>query len=222
MRGVLTQNAVTAGPRRLLTTGLLLAIVCGSGAACSSTRAATPQASTVASSTGSKPSPEPSGTASRPPDPIVKTVPPVQRKGAKPASQRLNSPAAAFTGQVRYTDGVTLQVLSIAQGTSSGKGPGVFVGSPRTALTIKVTNDTSRPLALNGVVVSLLYGTPQRMASPVYEDSAHDLAGTVAAGKSATAVYMFSVPTKELSQVTMTVDFDGTHAAAVFRGSVKS
>jgi hypothetical protein len=168
------------------------------------------------------PTEEPSGKATRPPDPLATDVPALKRPGAKPASQRVTSTPAAFSGQVRYSDGVVLEVLSIAQGASTGKGPGVFVGSPRTALTVKVTNGTGRVLKLEGVVVTLRYGSPQRMASPVYEDAAHDLAGTVAPGKSATAVYMFSIPTKELTKVTMSVDFDGTHAAAVFRGSVKS
>jgi hypothetical protein len=192
--------------------------------ACASRDASTavagkPSASSTRTAT---PDDTPTGTATRPPDPLSTDVPTLQRPGAKPAAQRVKSTAAAFTGQVHYSDGVTLQVLSITQGASSGQGPGVFVGAPRTAFTIKVTNGTSRALALDGVVVSMRYGSPQRAASPVYEDSARDLAGTVAPGKSATAVYMFSVPTKELTKVTMSVDFDGTHAAAVFRGSVKS
>ena len=211
-----TPLRVLAAASVVLTVGLTSACATPHGSSAAQDK---PSTSATRSAT---PTEEPSGKATRPPDPLATDVPALKRPGAKPADQRVTSPSAAFTGQVRYSDGVTLEVLSISQGTSAGKGPGVFVGSPRTAFTIRVTNGTSRALALDGVVVSLRYGTPQRMASPVYEDAARDLAGTVGAGKSATAIYMFSVPTKELTKVTMSVDFDGTHAAAVFRGSVKS
>jgi hypothetical protein len=68
--------------------------------------------------------------------------------------------------------------------------------------------------------VTLSYGDPPRLASPTYERGAADFAGTWATGQSATAVYVFSVPTEELRAVTLAVDFDADHSPAVFSGKV--
>lgn len=47
-----------------------------------------------------------------------------------------------------------------------------------------------------------------------------DFAGTVAAGKSATATYAFALPVDARDEVTVVVDFDGDHTSAVFRGGL--
>ncbi|WP_256793604.1 hypothetical protein [Terrabacter sp. Ter38] len=114
-----------------------------------------------------------------------------------------------------------MKIVAIKQTVTSGKGPGVFVGSPLTQLDVEVTNDSSADLVLDQVVVSMVYGSPQRLAAAVYEDGAVDLGGAVAGGKSKTGRYMFSVPTAQLSRVSLNVDFDGKHAAATFKGSVR-
>lgn len=148
-------------------------------------------------------------------------MPPVQRGTSTPGVTRVTAPPAPFASPVTYPDGVKLAITGITQGTSQGKGPGVFVGSPRTAVALDLTNGTTADIGLDHVVVTMTYATPRLVASPVYEDGTLDLTGTVKPGEKATATYMFSVPTDQLDNVTMSVDFDGVHAAATFEGSVK-
>jgi hypothetical protein len=120
---------------------------------------------------------------------------------------------------VRYTDGVTVRVDRIAHGVEEGNGPGVFPGRPHTALFLTLVNGTTRPLDLNQVVVTTRYGAPPRLASPVYEDpAARDFSGTVLAGQSATATYVFSVPADAAGPVVVMVDFDDEHVAARLSG----
>ncbi len=120
-----------------------------------------------------------------------------------------------------FGDGVRVKVTSVTQGASTGQGPGVFSGAPRTAVAVQIVNGTKQSLDLSRVVVTMTYGTPKKVASPVYEAGAMDFAGTLAAGATAKATYMYSIPTGSLSNVTMAVDFDGGHAAATFTGAVK-
>lgn len=162
---------------------------------------------------------EPTGTATMPPDPLATDVPVLKRTGA--SKTRVPATSAPFTKAVTYRDGVSLRIVSVKQAKTTGKGPGVFVGAPLTQFDVELKNGTTSDLKLDQVVVSLLYGSPQRVAQAVYEDGAVDLSGVVGAGKTVTARYLFSVPTAKLSAVSMTIDFAGTHAAATFKGSVK-
>jgi hypothetical protein len=55
----------------------------------------------------------------------------------------------------------------------------------------------------------------------VYEDpAAGDFSGTVAPSASATATYVFSVPTDAVRSVVAVVDFDGVHVAARLKGTM--
>jgi hypothetical protein len=114
-----------------------------------------------------------------------------------------------------------VRVVSIRQAASKGVGPGVFSGSPRTDVAVEIVNGARSELDLSRVVVTMTYGTPAQVASPVYEPGARDFAGTLPAGGTAKGTYMYSVPTADLAKVTMSVDFDGVHAAATFTGTVK-
>lgn len=164
--------------------------------------------------------PSTSGTASPVPDPVIGTYVPILRNG-KPPKPTVPAKAAPFDGVVRWQDGLRLDIVSVEQGKVEGHGPGVIVGEPSTALTLRMTNGSGRTVSLNGVVVTMLYGPDQRQARPVYDDAdARDLTGVLRPGRSATAVYIFSVPRSELDQLRMYVDFDGVHTVALFRGSL--
>lgn len=209
-----TNSRVAAGG------ALVLAMVVGG---CSTSSGASPTAQTTPAATSTKtvsPNEEPTGTATRPPDPLAKSLPTLKRSGST-AATKVPAAVEPFDKAVSYPDGVKLKIVSIKQAKTSGKGPGVFVGSPLTQIDVELTNTSSAEVKLDQVVVAMLYGSPQKLASAVYEDGAVDLSGVVAKGQSAKARYMFSVPTNQLTSVTLTVDFDGKHAAATFKGSVK-
>lgn len=200
-------------------TGLVVAI-----GGCSAPGSATPNSNqttpALSSTTTLSPANEPTGTATRPPDPVAASVPTLKRSNSEGKS-RAKAAAQPFDKTVSYSDGVKLRVVAIKQTKTSGRGPGVFVGAPLTQVDVDLTNTSSADLKLDQVVVTMLYGSPQRVASAVYQDGAVDLAGVVPKGKSVTGRYMFSVPRKELSAVTLSVDFDGKHAAATFKGAAK-
>ena len=163
----------------------------------------------------------PSGKVSRPADPLA---PPTHKpviRGGKPAHPSLAAAVVSFTQRAAYSDGVALRVTSIKHGAVSGQGPGVLSGQTTSSLTVAFTNGSKQAIDLNQVVVTADYGRPARTASAIYDEGARDFSGTFAPGKTATAVYVFAIPSSQLSDVTLNVDFDGSHRATTFTGSVK-
>ena len=201
----------------LLVSGIALTGGCSSGSG-SAAPAATSAGATSSAATTASPDDESSGTATRPADALASAVPSVTRTNAP--DTKVSAAPAAFSAPVTFGDGVSVRVTGVKQSTDTGKGPGVFVGSPITQVSVELVNKSKNAIKLDQVVASMLYGEPQRMASPVYQDGAKDFSGTVGADETATAVYMFSVPTSDLTKVSLAVDFDGGHTAATFEGSV--
>lgn len=167
-----------------------------------------------ASPTGSQGRPSVGDDPTAPP-----TYVPVRRSG-KPARQRLpgNPGKLEPATIVSYDDGVKLRVKLAARHTEQGSGPGVFPGRALTVIRIALTNKSRDTVDLTQVVVTTTYGHPARIASPVYPDTATaDFRSWVKPGGTATAQYAFAVA-DESSPVTIIVDWDGTHAPAVFTG----
>ncbi|MBO1767965.1 hypothetical protein [Allobranchiibius sp. GilTou38] len=157
-----------------------------------------------------------------PSDPLASSaVVPVERGGRKvrPSISAIGG-ARPFTQPVEYADGLRLRITRMTQSKVTGQGPGVFPGRPVTDFYVTLTNGTKKPLSFDAVVVTVSYGSPARLAHLVYDQNSVDFASTVQPGKSGNAVYGFSVPAADLSQVTMTVDLDGLHQLATFRGKV--
>ncbi len=122
---------------------------------------------------------------------------------------------------MKYSDGVVVTVDTFKKGREAGQGPGVIDGRPYVGFDIRIDNKSSRVIDLSQVVVTVTYGTPARVAAPVYEDpAAQDFTGTVSRNSKASAAYFFAVPLADRENVSVIVDFDGAHAAAVFSGSV--
>ena len=156
----------------------------------------------------------------RPADPLAGRYTPIKRNGKVP-TPTISAPPGSFTRPVRYTDGTTLQVVSIKQGVVTGQGPGVFPGQPTTTVALRLTNGSTKPISVNQVVVTATYGNPRRVASPVYDASASDFGGVAAPGASVNATFLFSIPKAQLGSVVMIVDFDGVHVSATFAGSAR-
>ena len=114
-----------------------------------------------------------------------------------------------------------IRLSRIAVGTEKARGPGSFLGRPYVALTFKITNNSRRVLDLNQVVVTAQYGTPARLASPVYGDaSAKDFAGILKPGSSVAATYLFAISHQGAGNFATIVDFDGRHVLARFNGAL--
>jgi hypothetical protein len=146
---------------------------------------------------------------------------PVSRKGQGPRPKptiSANEGKFAAAAPATFSDGVSLTVDSVARGVEQGQGPGVFHGLPHVAVTLTLTNNSTKAIDLTQVVVTTTYGTPPVAAPPVYGDAAADFTGTVQPGGKATATYMFSIPAGQGRSAVMSVDFDDTHVAARFTG----
>lgn len=180
---------------------------------------ATPTKATVGPTAGS-PKSTVRPASKRPADPLAPATPVVIKRNGKTPHPRFSAVPAPFTGTVAYADKLRLAIVSVSQGTVTGEGPGVFKGDPRTTFTVKVTNGTTTAIQLDAVVVSVSYGSPGRVARPVYGTGAQDFSGLLQPGRSAQATYSFSIPAPGLANSTFRIDFDGTHTAAVFRGRV--
>ena len=107
--------------------GLLSLTACGQATAYSAPAeaAATSNASSAATSKAATDS-APAREVSRPADP---SAPPTRKpviRGGKAAHPSLTAAPVSFAKRAAYSDGVALQVTSIAHGTVSGQGPGVL------------------------------------------------------------------------------------------------
>lgn len=180
-----------------------------------------PTSSTTASASASPTSSAPTAPSGRPsPTSSDQPVPKVGRSGG-PASPTLSAKPAKVDGTVKYSDGLSLSVLSDDFAKETKKGPGSFPGREYAVLTLQVVNNSDRNLSMETVVITVLDNKDQPVA-PVYVDEADvsDFAGRLRAGKKATARYAFAVPRSSRSKVTVVVDFDGAHTSAVFRGEL--
>jgi hypothetical protein len=148
-----------------------------------------------------------------------RTIAPVVRNGVRPHPS-ISAAPQPFTHVVHYPDGVRLKVTAIHQGRVSGQGPGVVQG-PRTTFDLLFSNGSKRAVNLDQVVPTAEFGSPARIASPVYDDQTQDFGTTVRPGHSEKAVYAFSIPVADLNDVTIHLDFDGRHYAATFHGSAR-
>jgi hypothetical protein len=193
----------------------------GSGQALASTPGTSSTSSTSSTPTETSDT-ETTPTTVAPPLPQpVKTVAKVKRAG-QPTTPSVTAPAARFNAPVTYPDGVTLVIRKAEKGIETGHGPGVMAGREYVRFTLTLTNGSAKAVDLDQVVVTTTYGAADQLAAPVYTASAgtYDFYGVVKAGASATALYAFAVPTKQLGSVRMVVDFDGLHTSATYTGAV--
>jgi hypothetical protein len=203
-------------------TFLLLCAGCGAPGSIPAVPAANPTGSPTGPA-ADQPTPE-AGKVARPPDPKApSTYRPVTRNGKKPNPTIKAARGGLSEGAVaKYSDGVWLRIDRVRHGTEQGQGPGAFPGRANTAVTLSLHNKSSRTIDLTQVVVTATYGSPARLASAVYEDSAaRDFGTRVRPGGSASATYVFAIPADESGKVGITVDFDGVHVAASFAGAAR-
>lgn len=200
---------------------VLLSASCGSSNGASASGEDSLVSGAEAASPGAAGS-DPAPAAALPPlDPEApSTYRPVVRPG-KPAKPAVAAAEGRFTAAApaTYSDGVSVRVVRVTRRVETGKGRGSFPGRPQTAISLALTNGSTRTVDLTQVVVTTTYGTPPRFASPVYDHpDAGDFTGTVEPGGTASATYVFSIPPGQARSAVMMVDFDSVHGAAEFTG----
>jgi hypothetical protein len=114
-------------------------------------------------------------------------------------------------------DGMTAEVVSLEAIDATGVGPGNISG-PALRVTVALTNGTAAPVSLGGVDVELASGPDLAPAPSVNDASASPFTGSVAAGNTATGVYVFSIAVGDRSDVTVSVGYQAGAPILVFTG----
>ncbi len=96
------------------------------------------------------------------------------------------------------------------------EGPGE-VGGPAVRFTLTLTNSSDRELSLTTTVVNLYYGKAETPATALATGSS-PLPAAVAAGGTASATFVYVVPTQARDNVLITVDYSVDVSLIAFRG----
>lgn len=110
-------------------------------------------------------------------------------------------------GQVsRITPQVLVRVRSVSELTVKATSPGDVAG-PAVAVTVAVTNDSTAPFAVAGLVVTASYhgGLPGDETDAGPSDP---MTGSVQPGRTATGVYVFRVPSRYASTLRLEITSD--------------
>lgn len=169
----------------------------GSPTASASASPAASASATAKPTTG--PSSPPSNTGS----PIPPELPPVAP----------NKPAEG-------ADGVLVRLAKVESVQGEAVQPGETSG-PALRVTVRITNDTDVELSLRYTAVNLYYGSDLKPAPTVIKPGGDPFYGTVRPGKSATGVYLFTVPKDEREEVTVGVDYKPGQPTVVFKGDFR-
>jgi hypothetical protein len=207
-RGLLAAGAVGVA---LLVVGLVVGLVVVTSHDPSSTPSSTPSAAPSASParTSSAPASTPA-TASAP----SASAAPADEVDELPPSR----PPVALGSPGAVGDGVTVSLTRIEAIDGTASGPGNVAG-PALRVTVRITNGTSDPLALDGAVVDLAYGSDSAAASPLEDPSRLPFSGTLQPREDATGVYVFSVPDGGRQPVVVSVGYRPGAPYVVFRGT---
>lgn len=94
------------------------------------------------------------------------------------------------------------------------------IGGPAVQFTIEITNDSGEAIDLGLVSVNAYIGEDRTPAGGLVRPGGAPFEGTLDAGKSATGVYVYTIPQNQRDDVTLTVDYRAGQPAFVFRGAV--
>lgn len=132
----------------------------------------------------------------------------------------------SFHQQVVYPDGVAVEVVRIKHTRLSDVGwtdIGLRAGAPIQLLTVRVTNNSTTLLDVDGATGLLTYGQDGVEAGPVFDAKNHteDMTGKLVPRRSKTGIYGYLVPTGELGSVQFEFTPAFNHEPAIFTGSIK-
>ncbi len=171
----------------------------------------------TASSSGSAPTPDPASpsapaTGLPMPSTPAPTGPTENVDDLPPAL-----PPVDLDDEVVPDEGVAVTLPAVRAVEATAVGPGNVAG-PALRVTVRIANDTGRPLGLDTVEVTMAYGSDLTPASPVGDPSQAPFSGVLDPGESAEGVYVFSVPADARSAVTVQVGYQSGASLAVFTG----
>jgi hypothetical protein len=157
----------------------------------------------------------------------VTPPPPAGKTSSGGAGAVASSPApgvAQVGGTYTYPDGVAVSVVSASRFAISKTAAGDRTGDGGIKATVKITNGSSKPLAVSTTRINVRSGANGATARLVVDSASGVgvLTGTIPPGGVASAVYGFAVPAAEVGgALSVDVTPEYGRAAALFTGTVK-
>jgi hypothetical protein len=185
----------------------------GSPSGSETSSSATPDPTDAASAT-----PGESGTAA-PGEPSATAAPGEPPATAAPGEQPAAAPAVPMDESATINAGVTAKISNLEAVEGVAQAPGE-VAAPSVRVTVDITNDTDAEVDLSTTVVTAYFGDDQTPALELNEPGASLMPATVAAGGTATGIYVFSIPPDQRQNVRIVVDYSVDVAPLVFEGQV--
>jgi cytoskeletal protein RodZ len=116
-----------------------------------------------------------------------------------------------------FGDGVTARIAAIKSITATGTQAGEVSG-PAAQVDIELMNGTTADISLGAVAVNAYYGVDKTPASPIVSKSGSaGFSGSLAAGKTATARYVFSVSKEQQKTLVVTIGKNAGSPIVVFQ-----
>lgn len=160
----------------------------------------------------------PTASASATPTATASPSRPVKRApSAAPSPQPTRSAAIASKAPITRT--VTAEVTKTEAVEGKAEGPGEISG-PAVRFTVAIKNSTARALDLSDTVVNAYYGSQGTPADALEKPGGRAFPAEVAAGRTATGVFVFRVPKSGRSKVQITVDTSTRNPVVAFTGRV--
>jgi hypothetical protein len=204
-------GVVAAG---LIVGGLVVAGIQGTaGGGSQQPGAAAPAAQSSSPATSPSTTPSPSGSAPA----VAAPKAPAPSSGA--VDHRFGQPVAktvSTTEVAKTPTGLAASITSLSSVTATASQPGE-VGGPAVKVVLHLTNDTAKTISLDAVTVNGYYGKSSTPAGPITTDSAvKPFHGSLKQGASASATYIFTMPTTGRDPVVITLSDSAGSPLVVF------
>jgi hypothetical protein len=142
--------------------------------------------------------------------------------GAKPSAPKVDARYGAAVAQVvghgtdaKLSGGMTAKITDVTATDAKAVMAGQTAGSA-IKVTIDLANTTGRDVSLAQVAVNAYYGSKSTPAIPL-TDGATPFLGSLAAGKTMTGTYVFTVPTDQQSSTVITMTDSAGTPITVFK-----
>jgi hypothetical protein len=135
----------------------------------------------------------------------------------KPAGTPRKTQRIPFQETGQPAADVDLRIAQVETITAKGHIPGEVSG-PALRITVEVENRSQKSVPLNTAVANFYYGKDRTPASPMIMSGSRAFPAKVAAGSSASGVYVFTVPKAERGRILLEVNLDNALRTVEFNG----
>jgi hypothetical protein len=116
-------------------------------------------------------------------------------------------------------NGVTVRLSDIQQVDGEARGPGEVAG-PALRVSIEVQNSTNNEVSMELALANLYYGRNRTPASPLSGPGLRTFPPMIAAGKAASARYVFGVPKQGRNPLAVEFSYTVEAPTVIFEGNL--